>query len=163
MSDGNDRTDSGDDPPDDGVLDPDDLDIRERDEVYERGEGRYVISTGAGGVEVEERRTNDGPTRPEDGPSGPPDERPHLDALAAELDALSAPYGLALAGRADDETASIQVAATDPADVLGAAVRWYAEQVDPSSDADETAAALLTAAGIDAGDDTDDGTDEDAE
>ena len=158
MSDGNDRTDAGDDPPGgDGVLDPDDLDIRKRDEVHERGEGRYVISTEGGGAEVDEGQTNPGSTGPEGGPSDPPDERPHLDALAAELDALSAPYGLALAGKADGETGSIQVASTDPADVLGAAVRWYAEQVDPDGDADEIVAALLSAAGIDA----DDGTDED--
>lgn len=150
MSDGNDRTDAADEPPEEGegILDPDDLDIRERDEVRERGEGRYVISTESGGVEVDEGSTDDGPTAPEENPNGASDDRPHLDALAAELDALSAPYGLALAGKADGETASIQVAATDPADVLGAAVRWYAELVDPGGDADETAAALLEAAGV---------------
>ena len=146
-----------------GVLDPDDLDIRERDGVREHGEGRYVISA-EGGASVDDRSAA-GESAPrsaeatchareecesgdEDGGSDADEDRPHLDALAAELAGLSAPYGLALAGKADDETASVQVAAGDPVAVLGAAVRWYAQRVDPDGDADETAVALLEAAGL---------------
>ncbi|WP_313694862.1 DUF7500 family protein [Halorarum halobium] len=124
----------------DGVLDPDELDIREHDGVSEQGDGRYVISTEDGGAAVDDPPADD---RDDDGsdaetagesdeagsPDVPDDDRPHLDALAAELDALSAPYGLALAGKADDGTASIQVAGGDPAEVLATALRWYAERV----------------------------------
>ena len=158
MSDWNEESTTDD--PDEGVLDPDDLDIRERKGVSERGEGRYVISTEGGGSTVgDSAGTESAPQRTESTDDGattdePPDgelsddERPHLDALAAELDALSAPYGLALAGKADGDTASIQVAAGDPAEVLGAAVRWYAERVDPDGDVEATVAALLADAGL---------------
>ncbi|QLG61812.1 DUF7500 family protein [Halorarum salinum] len=148
MTDGSDRTDD-DRPEDEGVLDPDDLDIRERREVEERDDGRYVISTEGGGAGVDGRSPADevGPTVAES--AGEPDAEPPLDALAAELDASGAPYGLALAGKSEDGTANIQFAGTDPADVLGAAVRWYAGQVGSEGDVDATVMELLEDAGLD--------------
>lgn len=148
MSDGNDRTDADDDPPEEGVLDPDDLDIRERREVRERGDGRYVISTERGEADAGGGSARDEPGTTGCDVAGDPDAEPPLDALAAELDRLSAPYGLALAGKSEDGTASIQFAGTDPADVLGAALRWYAGQVGSEGDVDATVVDLLDDAGF---------------
>ena len=126
----------------DGVMDPEDLDIRERDEVAETDDGRYVISTGGGRDDppelppatedpeppaTEEAESSatpppaSTPTRPEDPPAGDDGSDP-LDAVAAELGDLSASHGFALAVAAGGETDTLRVAAAEPTDVAPEAV-----------------------------------------
>ncbi|WP_435065449.1 DUF7500 family protein [Halobaculum sp. EA56] len=197
--------DGGPPPGRDGVMDPDDLDIRERDGVDETDDGRYVISTGVARDDVEASAGAPG-ERPIDGPPGgpaagsPPDapvgaegaeegdgsdadrdrdagasdsgvdaragpgggERPGaaadpdrdddpLEAVAAELDALSASHGFALAVAAGGETDTLRVASGEPTDTLETALRWYARRVNPGTPAEETVAALLAASDLDLG------------
>lgn len=184
----------------DGVMDPDDLDIRERDGVDETDDGRYVISTG--GETLRNHRDDgraDGPDGSRDDDGGR-DEVPDdatgdtigssenagvgtdrvstdgwadagdadrgtsvtstasassdvdadpLDAVAAELDALSASHGFALAVAAGGETDTLRVASGDPTDTLATALRWYARRVNPGTPAEETIAALLAASDLD--------------
>ncbi|WP_284030824.1 DUF7500 family protein [Halobaculum lipolyticum] len=60
-ADESDGDDGGDDGPPvgrDGVMDPEDLDIRDRDEVDETDDGRYVISTGGGRDDLPDTRSS---------------------------------------------------------------------------------------------------------
>ncbi|WP_277555442.1 DUF7500 family protein [Halobaculum limi] len=156
-----------------GVIDPDDLDIRDRDGVDETDDGRYVISTGAereaglrqvpdaaamttddatADPDPEDECTEPGVTECDQSPpaAGTSDEDP-LDAVAAELGSLSSSHGFALAVAAGGETATLRVASGDPTDTLATALRWYARQVNPGEDADETLAQLLAASDLDVG------------
>lgn len=169
--------DAGDDggPPADGagVVDPDDLDIRDRDGVDETDDGRYVISTGTEraadlarpptaespassderantDAETEHEESTPSPTEASDPPAETNDGDP-LDAVAAELGSLSSSHGFALAVAAGGETATLRVASGDPTDTLATALRWYARQVNPGEDADETLAQLLAASDLDVG------------
>lgn len=56
----------------DGVMDPDDLDIRDRDEVDETDDGRYVISTGGGRDDLPDPPDPPSPSDPAGSETGPP-------------------------------------------------------------------------------------------
>ncbi|MXR42117.1 hypothetical protein GRX01_12300 [Halobaculum sp. WSA2] len=176
-----------------GVMDPDELDIRGRDGVDETDDGRYVISTG-GEDQADPRDDVPGGSRgaggDRDGVTGddgagatdpPEDAGPApdvtgtdgwadaadstraasvasasrdadgdpLDAVVAELDALSASHGFALAVAAGGETDTLRVASGDPTDTLATALRWYARRVNPDEPAEETIAALLASSDLD--------------
>lgn len=167
-----DAGDDGDPPADgDGVVNPDDLDIRDRDGVDETDDGRYVISTGserddpAGSVSPSESEEHarsttaeaSSTTAPDDpsvatdtaGSTVSADDEDPLDSVAAELGSLSSSHGFALAVAAGGETATLRVASGDPTDTLATALRWYARQVNPDGDADETITQLLAASDLD--------------
>lgn len=179
-------------PPEAGVMDPDDLEIRDRDGVDEAGDGRYVISTGdervpdpadataeghppRGATEREEAPESDdlsgsGDRHSGDGEDAGPERRDDLkprgddtgpdaggeaagdplEAVAAELDALSASHGFALAVAAGGETDTLRVASGEPADTLETALRWYARRINPGAPPEETVATLLADSGLDA-------------
>lgn len=139
----------------DGVMDPDDLDIRDRDGVDETDDGRYVISTGG---ENHGDRRDDGRDGRLDGSRDDTEDRDEvaddaagdpLEAVAAELDALSASHGFALAVAAGGETDTLRVASGEPTDTLATALRWYARRVNPGAPAGETIATLLAASNLD--------------
>jgi len=159
-----------------GVMDPDELDIRGRDGVDETDDGRYVISTGGeadldprddgrddgtdgghgdgteDGREADPGGVADGSTRAASVASASHDaDGDPLDAVAAELDALSASHGFALALAAGGETDTLRVASGDPTDTLATALRWYARRVNPDEPAEETIAALLASSNLDVG------------
>lgn len=157
-----------------GVMDPDELDIRGRDGVDETDDGRYVISTGGeedagprddelddGGNDVPDWSHEadadgladaDGSTRADAVASASRDaDGDPLDTVAAELDALSASHGFALAVAAGGETDTLRVASGDPTDTLATALRWYARRVNPDEPAEETIAALLASSDLDVG------------
>ncbi|SHH60694.1 DUF7500 family protein [Halobaculum gomorrense] len=157
----------------DGVMDPDDLDIRDRDGVDETDDGRYVISTGGGQRDGARDGVADGardgadsdgdapattPAASSASPSATAPERDGsehaagdgdpLEAVAAELGALSASHGFALAVAAGGETDTLRVASGDPTDTLATALRWYARRVNPGTPAEETIRELLAASDL---------------
>ncbi|MFB9825064.1 DUF7500 family protein [Halobaculum roseum] len=162
----------------DGVVDPDDLDIRGRDGVDETDDGRYVISTGGGRHDDLRDEVPDGERHDRevgaDGWAGadgradgqadvddpdptassapsPPDRDAAgdpLEAVADELGALSASHGFALAVAAGGETDTLRVASGDPTDTLATALRWYARRVNPGEPAEETISKLLAASDL---------------
>lgn len=95
----------------------------------------------------------------EGGVAGDGEDADPLGAAAAELAALSAPHGVALAAAVDGEADTLRVAGDDPAATLAPALRWYATRVAPDEPPDETVARLLAASdlrlGLDGGEDCD--------
>ncbi|QZX98703.1 DUF7500 family protein [Halobaculum rubrum] len=167
----------------DGVMDPDELDIRGHDGVDETDDGRYVISTG-GETHGNHDEAADSVAEDATGSSGTADfvgdgastdgwadagdtardtsatsaasanrdaDGDPLDAVAAELDAISASHGFALAVAAGGETDSLRVASGEPTDSLATALRWYARRVNPDVPAEETIRELLAASDLDLG------------
>jgi hypothetical protein len=140
---------------DDGVLDPEDLDISEREEVKSHGDGQYVISTGRTSIdpEVPEVRVrgdrNDG--RGDSGErSGDFDGDP-LEAVEADLRALSSQYALSVVARDGAESGSLQVASADRAATLESVLQWYAKRVDPDADPETTIRRVLAETDLDLG------------
>lgn len=127
-----DDADSDDQPPGrDGVMDPDDLDIRDRDGVDETDDGRYVISTAGGDEELPD------PPRAGDPPPthSPPNENADSDAASPGVTDPDAPAPDATDPDATDPETTDREARTEDA----AAVDSLAEE-DPL----ETVAAELT-------------------
>ncbi|MFC7096510.1 DUF7500 family protein [Halobaculum marinum] len=157
----------------DGVMDPEDLDIRGRDGVDETEDGRYVISTGGGrhddlrdpGALLDDDQADAGgsgddpnhadrrasvadPEAETSGHSSPDSEDDPLAAVAAELGALSASHGFALAVAAGGDTDTLRVASADPTDTLATALRWYARRVNPGEPPEETLRELIAASDL---------------
>jgi len=150
-----------------GVMDPDELDIRGRDGVDETDDGRYVISTGRenlgdrrddgrgdrlrGGRDDSEDRDEVADDAADDAADDDDAAGDPLDAVAAELDALSTSHGFALAVAGGGETDTLRVASGEPTDTLATALRWYARRVNPGAPAEETIRDLLAASDLDVG------------
>lgn len=135
-----------------GVLDPDDLDISKREGVERRGDTQYVISTDGKAIDPDipdVRVTHD--------PSGEDGEREWdanadpLEAVEADLNALSSEYALSVVARDGTESGSLQVASGDRAATLESVLRWYAARVDPDSDPAETLRSVIAETDLDFG------------
>jgi hypothetical protein len=151
----------------DGVLDPDDLDISKREGVERHGDTQYVISTDgkaidpdipdvrvthdpSGGEDGEGTTTAEAGTADEGGGDWDGDTDP-LAAVEADLNALSSEFALSVVARDGAESGSLQVASGDRAATLESVLRWYAARVDSDGDAAETLRSVLAETDLDLG------------
>jgi hypothetical protein len=114
-----------------GVLDPDDLDISEREGVVERDDGQFVISTEGKAIDpdVPEVTVKRPGVTDDDGRTAP------IDALASELADGPEEHRLAVVHADGDDTASIRLSSTDPEAVLEMFLQWYATETGFEVDA----------------------------
>lgn len=145
--------------PEDGVLDPDDLDVERREEVEPIGENRYVVSTDGDeddgdGTEAStdtapadshgEGRSPEGPARAGGGsdhvaPAGSP----------TPLAAVGERYAVDVAARVDGSVADTRIASDSIVETFEDLLLWYAEQVDESTPSEEVIRILLAESALD--------------
>jgi hypothetical protein len=113
-----------DDPDDEGVLAPTDLDIDDHDRVRPLDGDRYVVEANG----------------PDDAPAVGADEAPTLPDGA---------YALAARARAGPATDSLRVDSDDVAASFEALVRWYVGLVAPDESPEAAVATLLRHASLD--------------
>ena len=138
----------------DGVVDPEDLDISKDERVNELREGQYVIATGnSGGVDADadvEQLRSDPPNAPLlESDEGTP--HPAVDprtALVDHLDSLSVANGIVAAGRFDGTVDVHECRSDDPGTVFAELLTWYASNVDAETPAPEVLVILCLAGGI---------------
>lgn len=145
----------------DGVLQPDDLDVDDREEVRAIGDDRYVVST-------EEGR----PPTPRDDPppdaassqppadadpddpratSPPPDAAPSGSppSLADAVDGVEERYATALAVKTDRGVAAEEFATNNVVATFERTLRWYADRVDDSEPPEAVLRVLLAKSDLD--------------
>jgi len=127
----------------DGVLSPDDLDVEDRDEVQEIGDGRYVVSTSEG-QSPDPRSTADLPAEADDSPT--PAETP---SAAAALSAVPEKYAAALAVKTDRGVADERFASNNVVDAFEHTLRWYARRIDASEPPEDVLRVLLAESDLD--------------
>ncbi len=114
-----------DDPDDEGVLDPDDLDIdADDDRVRSLGEGRYVVEPG-----------DDAPASP------PPTGRASDPDVTVPLP--DGAFALTARARAESRTDTLTRDGDDVAETFEALVRWYAALVAPEEPPEAAVATLI--------------------
>jgi hypothetical protein len=128
-----------------GVVDPDDLDITKKDDVHELRDGQYVITTENAGIDdldMEELRAD---LHAESASATAPDPRA---ALVEHLESLSTANGLLVAGRFDGEVDVHESASDDLGTVFGELLTWYATNVDADTPTAEVLGILCLAADV---------------
>jgi hypothetical protein len=132
---------------DEGVVDPEDLDITKNEEVDELRDGQYVIATGnatTDDLDLEGLQDDlDAGTEP--AASRDTDIRA---ALVDELSSLDSANGFVVAGRFDGDVDIHRSASDDPAAVFGDLVEWYASNVDDRTPEAEVLGILCLAGGV---------------
>jgi hypothetical protein len=126
-----------------GVIEPDDLDITKNEEVHELRDGQYVIATENAGdddLDLAELRAD---LREASAPE--PDPR---SALVEYLESVSTANGFVIAGRFDDEVAVQESTSNDPGAVFRELLTWYAANVDDDTPAPEVLGILCLAADL---------------
>ena len=122
-----------------GVVDPNDLDITKNEEVHEIRDGKYVIAT-------ENSLESDLDTE-EFGESSAADVEPR-EALLEHLESLSTANGFVVAGRFDGEVHVHESASDDLGSVFGDLLEWYATRVDDETPSPEVLGILCLAANV---------------
>jgi hypothetical protein len=132
---------------DEGVVDPEDLDITKNEEVNELRDGQYVIATGNSAVDAADlERLREGLDAEETPvPSHEVDLR---SALVDQLSALPTANGVVAAGRFDGDVDVHRGASDDPAAVFGDLLGWYASNVDEDTPEAEVLGILCLAGGV---------------
>lgn len=126
-----------------GVVDPDDLDITKNEEVHELRDGQYVIATGdaADDFDLDELRAEAREA------SDAPEFDPRA-ALVEHLESVSAANGFVVAGRFDGEVDVHECVSNDLGAVFGELLTWYAANVDDDTPPSEVLGILCVAAGL---------------
>ena len=140
-----------DDAKDGPVLDPEELDLSDRDEVAELGEDRFLISPG--GI-ADEIPTNPEPREPDPAPE-PPTEQPRPAAPAAvDAQAVSKwlaesmtdngfDYGFDATLKFDGSVVRHRMVSNDVVTTFETLMLWYARQVGGDTPIEETIGILL--------------------
>ena len=132
-----------------GVVEPDDLDITKNEEVHELRDGQYVIATENAGdddSDLAELRTDLREGAASELESDPePDPR---SALVEHLESVSAANGFVVAGRFGDEVAVHESVSDDPGAVFRELLTWYAANVDDDTPTSEVLGILCLAADL---------------
>jgi hypothetical protein len=131
-----------------GVVDPDDLDITKNERVHELRDGQYVIATE--NATVEDLDVDPDPADPaEDDASDPPDDADHdrdpRAALIDHLSSVSAAHGVVVAGRFDGAVRVHETTSDDPGAVFRDLLTWYATNVDGGTPTPEVLGILCLA------------------
>ncbi|MEE6211113.1 hypothetical protein U3A55_13265 [Salarchaeum sp. III] len=129
--------------PEDGVLSPEDLDVEDREEVQQIGDGRYVVATNAG-RSPDPRPTGALPSEPDDSPT--PEETP---SATAALSAVPEQYAAALAVKTDRGVADERFASNNVVDTFERTLRWYAQRIDASEPPEDVLRVLLAESDLD--------------
>jgi hypothetical protein len=124
-----------------GVVDPDDLDITKNEEVKEIRDGKYVIAT-------ENSLERDLDLDVEDLDEPPPADSDPRKALLEHLESLSAANGFVVAGRFDGDVHVHESASDDLGTVFGDLLEWYATRVDDETPSPEVLGILCLAANV---------------
>jgi hypothetical protein len=119
-----------DDPDDEGILDPNDLDIDDDDRVRSLDEGRYVVEPG-------------------DDATASPSPTEHAVDPDATVPLPDGAFALTARARAEDRTDSLRVDSDDVVASFEALVRWYAALVAPDDPPAAVVATLLRHASLD--------------
>lgn len=138
--------------PDEGVLEPDELEVERREEVREIGENRYIVST-------DEEGEGDGRERrePETPPAAPENRpRPGSDPAETELSEPTVPsgsrtplaavgerYAVDIATKVDGSVDDSRIGSDSIVETFEETLLWYARQVDDSTPPEEVIRILL--------------------
>ena len=132
-----------------GVVEPDDLDITKNEEVHELRDGQYVIATESPAddeLDLGELRAD---RREEAAPELESDpEADPRSALVEHLESVSAANGFVVAGRFGDEVAVHESVSDDPGAVFRELLTWYAANVDDDTPTQEVLGILCLAADL---------------
>lgn len=128
----------------DGVLAPEDLDVTDREEVSEIGDGRFVVSTEAG--RSPSPRSSPSPSVDE---SPTPSETPASAPLGDSLSAVPQRYATVIAAKTDSGVADEQFASNNIVDTFERTLRWYASRIDPEEPPEDVLRVLLAESDLD--------------
>lgn len=128
---------------DEGVIDPDELDITKNEQVQELREGQYVIATDSTD-DFADLRADIRAEMEAESPSTP-DPR---SALVDHLESLSVAHGFVVAGRFDGDVQVNESASDDPGAVFRDLLTWYATHVDSETPPAEVLGILALAGGV---------------
>jgi hypothetical protein len=123
--------------PDQGVLNPEDLDVEDREEVDAIGENRFVVSTS-------EEPLEDSPPLDEghddESPEDPPDDSTQVEA---SLGAIREQYAVEMASKMERDVATTRIASDNIVEVFEEFMLWYASQLDDSTPPEEVLRILV--------------------
>ena len=128
-----------------GVIEPDDLDITNNEEVHELRDGQYVIATEGTSIDDLDPAAYDDP---DDGSETPEADVDPRSALIDHLESMSAANGIVVAGRFDGEVDVHESTSDDPGAVFGELLTWYARNVDEGTPTPEVLGILCLAADV---------------
>lgn len=128
---------------DEGIIDPDELDITKNEQVQELRDGQYVIATDNAGDFADLRAD----IRAEMEAESPSAVDPRS-ALVDHLESLSAANGFVVAGRFDGDVHVNESASDDPGVVFRDLLTWYAKNVDSETASAEVLGILALAGGV---------------
>lgn len=128
-----------------GVIEPDDLDITKSEEVHELRDGQYVIATE--GTSIDDLDPAEREEFDEGSETSETDVDPRS-ALIDHLESISAANGVVVAGRFDGEVDVHESTSDDPGAVFGELLAWYARNVDEETPTPEVLGILCLAAGV---------------
>jgi len=137
----------------DGVLEPEELDVEHREEVQEIGDNRYVVSTDedGGGGGSSSRDPPDPPaerrTPPPDDPPAPTDPASATDATP--LAALDDRYVVDLTAKVDSGVAETRIGSDSIVETFEETLLWDADQIDASTPPEEVIRILLAESDLD--------------
>jgi hypothetical protein len=140
------------DEPEEGVLEPDELDVERREEVDEIGDNRYIVSTDEdddGGSPPQdatdpsaERRT-----QPPDDRTGPSDRSSGADPTP--LAALDERYVVDVTAKVDGGVAETRIGSDSIVETFEETLLWYADRIDDSTPPEEVIRILLAESDLD--------------
>jgi len=140
------------DEPEEGVLEPDELDVEHREEVREIGDNRYIVSTdedgGGGGSAPSEAPDPSAERRaPPAEPAAPNARSPAGDATP--LAALDERYVVDITAKVDGGVAETRLGSDSIVETFEETLLWYADQVDDSTPPEEVIRILLAESDLD--------------
>lgn len=144
-----------DDPDDseDGVLEPDELDVEHRKEVDEIGDNRYIVSTdeddGGGGSSPQDASdpAAERHTGPPDDRAEPSDRSPGADPTP--LSALDERYVVDVTAKVDGGVAETRIGSDSIVETFEETLLWYADRIDDSTPPEEVIRILLAESDLD--------------
>ncbi|AUV81555.1 hypothetical protein C2R22_07700 [Salinigranum rubrum] len=124
-----------------GVIDPEDLDITKNEQVKQLREGQYIIATDGTADDVADLREDiKAELEAESTPASDP-----RSALVDHLESLSTANGFVVAGRFDGDVHVTESASDDPGAVFRDLLTWYATHVDEGTPSPEVLGILCLA------------------
>lgn len=140
------------DEPEEGVLEPDELDVERREEVREIGDNRYIVSTdedGGGGDSPPPEAPDPSAERREPGeePTEPSARAPAADPTP--LAALDERYVVDVTAKVDGGVAETRIGSDSIVETFEETLLWYADQIDDSTPPEEVIRILLAESDLD--------------